>query len=393
MKLKIGLFNDSFPPVIDGVASCVCNYARVLSQHHADVTVVTPSYPNVTDPYPFPVVRYPSVNLGKRVGYRMGIPYLRRIVKYLREKEFDLIHVHSPFVSSLLASSVTGRSHSIPVVLTYHTKFEIDIKKRAPTLPLQRTMEKAVLHNLKRADEIWAVSNGAAESMRYLGYNGPYAVMENGTDFPRGRAPEEAQAALREKLGLSRDVLTFLFVGRMMWYKNVRLILDALALLHRDGLSFQMIFVGDGNDRADVMAYAESLGILHRTRFPGAVRDRELVRTYFSLADLFLFPSTYDTTGLVVKEAAACACPSMLVRGSCAAEGVTDGRNGFLCAESAGGCARVIKEAVKNREALAAAGEAACREIYVSWEEAAQKAYLRYEQIVAARRNKKLWKG
>ena len=65
---------------------------------------------------------------------------------------------------------------------------------------------------------------------------------------------------------------------------------------------------------------------------------------------------------------------------------------GVLCA-GAGYAATVSGRDWPRLQALAAAGEAACREIYVSWEEAAQKAYLRYEQIVAARRNKKLWKG
>ena len=57
-KLNIGLFNDSFPPTIDGVAQTVKNYATVLQQNHCNVTVVTPEYKGVEDRYPFEVFRW-----------------------------------------------------------------------------------------------------------------------------------------------------------------------------------------------------------------------------------------------------------------------------------------------------------------------------------------------
>lgn len=64
-KLNIGLFNDSFPPTIDGVAQTVKNYATVLQQNHCNVTVVTPEYKGVEDRYPFEVFRYQSVPLDR----------------------------------------------------------------------------------------------------------------------------------------------------------------------------------------------------------------------------------------------------------------------------------------------------------------------------------------
>ena len=48
-KLNVCLMNDSFPPVIDGVANAVVNYANVISSQLGNATVVTPAYPNVVD--------------------------------------------------------------------------------------------------------------------------------------------------------------------------------------------------------------------------------------------------------------------------------------------------------------------------------------------------------
>ena len=95
-------------------------------------------------------------------------------------------------------------------------------------------------------------------------------------------------------------------------------------------MKYKAFFVGDGADRPDIEAYADEIGIKDHVIFTGAFPDREKIRAFFSRADLLLFPSTYDTSGLVVKEAAACGCASTLIAGSCAAEGVIDGVSGLL---------------------------------------------------------------
>ena len=128
-RLKIGLFNDSFPPTIDGVAQAVKNYAAVLHDKHCDVTVVTPDYKDVQDDYPFEVFRYRSLRADKRIGYRVGNPFDPKTLIKLRTKRFDLMHIHSPFASSVLVSNINHRP-KVPVVLTYHTKFDVDIAKR-----------------------------------------------------------------------------------------------------------------------------------------------------------------------------------------------------------------------------------------------------------------------
>lgn len=69
--------------------------------------------------------------------------------------------------------------------------------------------------------------------------------------------------------------------------------------------------------------------------FVGALRDREAIRAWYTRGDLLLFPSTFDTNGLVVREAAACGLGSLLIRGSCAAEGIQDGETGILVEETA----------------------------------------------------------
>ncbi len=380
-EFSVGLFNDSFPPLIDGVAQTVKNYAEHLCRKDCAVTVVTPDYRGVTDQYDFDVFRYPSVPTGALIGYRMGVPFGPETLLKLRSKKFDIMHIHSPFVSSVLAGNINLRG-KIPTVLTYHTKFDVDLEKRITNTAFRKLAVDFVLHNVNAVDEVWVVTSGCGEALRNIGYEGTYRVMENGTDFPKGLATPEQIADLREQYQVYEDVPVFLFVGRMMWYKNIRLILDSLNLLRQEGLMFRAFFIGDGYDLPDIERYAYDLNLSDCVAFTGPIRDRTCLRTFYSICDLFLFPSTYDTCGIVVKEAAACDCPSLLLRGSCAAEGVIHKVSGFLADETPRSCADTIAAAISNKLLLKAVGVQAGKDLYLTWEEAVNRAHTRYREIL-----------
>ncbi len=117
------------------------------------------------------------------------------------------------------------------------------------------------------------------------------------------------------------------------------------------------------------------------------MHDRETVRAWYCRADLLLFPSTFDTNGLVVREAAACGLASVLVRGSCAAEGVTDGRNGILIDENAESLAAALSADGMGVETFRAVGQNAAEELYLSWADSVSNAAERY-QIILERRQR-----
>lgn len=388
-KLNVCLLNDSFPPVIDGVANAVLNYAKIIERGRGHAVVGTPYYPNAADEYPFPVVRYRSVDTTKLVGYRAGYPFSASALKQLEEERIDIIHSHCPIMSTLLARTLRKTAEA-PIILTYHTKFDIDIARDIHPVVLQTTAIKMIVKNIEACDEVWVVSEGAGENLQSLGYEGDYHVMENGVDFPKGAASETVCQALRQEYGLRPETPVFLFVGRMMWYKGIRLIADALDRLKQEGLDFQMLFVGDGMDKEEIEACVCEYGLGERCFFTGAIRDREKLRGFFSLADLFLFPSTFDTNGIVVREAAACGLASVLIAGSCAAEGVTDGRNGFLTEENASALAACLRSRLADIEGCHRVGAHAMEELYLSWDEAVARAYERY-QIVLDRCRKTGW--
>ena len=379
---SVCLLNDSFPPLIDGVENAVVNYAKCMTESGISATVATPSYPGADDEsFEFPVIRYSSLNTTRKFGYRLGYPFGRKAVNAIKASNPLLLHSHCPFSSTLLARMVQQEVDA-PIVFTYHTKFDIEINKAVEMNFLRKTAKKFLVDNISACDEVWVVSKGAGDNLKSLGYQGDCVVMENGVDLKKGLASPELVAELRQKHALPADVPVFLFVGRLMWYKGARIILDGLKMIAKDGKDFRMVFVGDSVERPEIEQYAKTLGIQEKCIFVGAVHNRDIIRGYFTLSDLFLFPSSFDTNGIVVREAAACGKASVLLRESCASEGIEDGKTGLLIEETGESMAKCLSFACENSEKLKVLGQTAMDEIYISWEDAVEKATKRYELVV-----------
>ena len=383
MKLKVGLLNDSFPPIIDGVAAATKAYADNIHNKLGEAVVIVPKYPHVTDDYDYKVYRYHSVPSDKMIGYRAGNPFSPKIVSEIRDEKLDILHVHCPFASGTMARVLcSAKRCRVPKVFTYHTKFNTDIKTRVKFKQIQRIAHRFVLSNINHMDEVWVVSEKTAEDLREFGYKGEYRVMRNGTDFKKGKATNEQINEIDRVFRLQPDESVFIFVGRMMWYKNVKIILDSLKIIKEKRHKFRMFFIGDGRDRGAIEKYAEQCDLKNEAVFLGEICDREKLRAFYSRSDLLIFPSTCDTCGLVVMEAAACDCPSLLVRDSCAAETITENVDGYLCEENAESCAEAIISAISDPEKLKQTGINASETVYYPWDKAVKESYKRYEEIL-----------
>lgn len=403
--MNICLLNDSFPPVIDGVANVVMNYGSVITKElDSNVVVGTPRYPNADyTGYPYKVVAYPSFDTTDFVkGYRTGYPLSIREIAQMAETKPDIIHTHCPATSTIMGR-ILRRETGAPLIFTYHTKFDVDIARAVGDGFLKKETIKTMVNNIEACDDVWVVSEGAGENLRSLGFQGQYRVMPNGVDFPRGRASEEAVKELQKTYDIPENIPLFLFVGRLMKYKGLPIIVDAMKLLTRKGIDYRMVFVGGGADAKEMQNKVEDLGIsldvyeedsadeaFHidgasgsagKVIFTGPIHDREKLRAWNTRADLFLFPSTYDTNGIVVREAAACGLASVLIKGSCAAEGITHGRNGYTIEENAESMASLLEQISGDLDHIHQVGQNAMDEIYISWDQAVRLAFDRYKEV------------
>ncbi len=401
--MNICLLNDSFPPVIDGVANVVMNYGRILTGNlGANVIVGTPRYPGQDyEGYPYKVVAYKSLDTTDFIaGYRTGNPLAMREIGQMAEFAPDIIHTHCPASSTIMARILQNETGA-PIVFTYHTKFDVDIARAVGEGFLKNETIKAMISNISACDEVWVVSRGAGENLKSLGYEGEYRVVSNGVDFPKGRVDSDKVAEATKKYDVPKEIPLFLFVGRIMKYKGLPLIVDALKVLSDKGIDFRMVFVGGGADASEIQEKIKEYGIAldvadengeithfdgrgnaaGKVIFTGPEHDREKLRAWNTRADLFLFPSVYDTNGIVVREAAACGLASVLIKDSCAAEGITHKRNGYIIDDDPLAMAQLLEEIAANTDNAHNVGQHAMDEIYISWDDSVKDAYRRYGEI------------
>ena len=381
-KLKVAIGTDAFPPTTDGISNVAQSYANIINKSLGEAVVITPKNPNQRDyRYDYQIYRYKSWYIPSKEGYSVGWPFKEELHQAIVDMNFDLLHSHAPLATSYYFRRVVEKK-KIPVVLTYHTKYEYDVDKRVPTKPGKDFAYHFLRNNINAADEVWVTSEGTVSSLRKIGYQGDYIVMPNGCDLPIMNVSQSDIAMIKRKHSVPENVPILLYCGRMIWYKNIQLILDACAKLKKDSKDFRLIMLGFGADEGAIKRYISKAGIKDRVIWTGQILDRQEIQGYYGISDLLLFPSVFDTNGLVVREAAACATPSLLVRGSCAAEGITDGETGFLCMESAHSIAATLEKIIDNKPLLKAVGQKAQTDIYISWEDAVKKAYDRYHVVI-----------
>lgn len=224
-------------------------------------------------------------------------------------------------------------------------------------------------------------------ALKEYGFTGNVVVMENGCDM---EVPDTETYQELRKQGFSfihmqnTDVPVLLYVGQHKIEKNLMLILDSLKLLKERGVEFKMIFVGIGPDKGMFEQTVEKYGLSGNVDFLGRITDRVQLQYLYSCATLFLFPSLYDTSCLVMREAAAFQLPLLYIAGSCTAEPIQDGQNGFLAANAANSYADKIQWVCEHPDGKARAGQGALKTLYRSWSMVVQEVDARYRAIIAA---------
>lgn len=376
----IGIFNDSFPPIMDGVSLTTQNYAHWLNQKNQSVCVITPKAPDYSDNEPYPVYRYTSIPILMRKPYRFGMPDLDFSYKTaINNVEFGLVHAHCPFSSGKEALRI-ARKQKIPLVATFHSKYRDDFEQSIKNKFLARQMTHEIIRFFDKADEVWIPQAAVEETIREYGFKGKVQVVENGNDFATTEPIGPIKKTAREKLGLKTDELMFLFVGQHIWEKNTRLIVESLAEVKE--LPFRMFFVGTGYAKSDLQELTEKLGLQEKLKFMGVITGRNELRDYYAAADLFLFPSLYDNAPLVIREAGAMETPSILVSGSTSAENIRDNFNGFLIENSVESMSSRLRELIQDKNLLLTVGQNASRTIARSWESVTEEVLDRYTHLI-----------
>ena len=131
---------------------------------------------------------------------------------------------------------------------------------------------------------------------------------------------------LRDELKIPEKAVVILSVGDLIVRKNQKTVIKAMGMLHRNDLF--LVLCGQGPLMKAYVEMAQSFGIYNNIRFVGYRKD---IRTFYKMADLFVFPSYQEGLSVAAMEAMASSLPLVLsnIRGN--VDLISDGEGGFLC--------------------------------------------------------------
>lgn len=385
-KIVAGEFSEAYPPLMDGVGQVVKNYERILRDEYGYNVYVVTTYDSKTgipDTDNHAIIRFP-MHVIKRLG-AYGITVMKRdIKKKAAGIDYDIIHTHSPFSIGSLGRRIAKKKH-IPHVTTFHSQFKKDVLEFTHINVLADIVTKYLVHHYNTADAVIAPNHRSAEVLHSYGYKGDVTIIENATDMeiPTPEQEHRNQMHALSLLGLEKKTRpVLLFVGQHSDKKNIPLIIESLRILKDKGIDFQMVFVGGGEDKEKYVKMVAEYNLQDNVIFYGITRDREDMSALYSLADLFLFPSLYDVSCLVKREAAAHSVPCMFVE-SVTSEGVEDKFNGFISKPDASSYAEYIEKILSDDNLRRTVGETARQTLYRSFYDAAKEIDELYRKLIS----------
>ena len=249
----------------------------------------------------------------------------RAVARLLNDISPDVVAVPGWPSAGALAAISWCNLHRKPVVLMSASQFRDATRWRATEYIKRRIVRQcsaALTGGSNQSDYIYRL--GLPSECIFEGYD----VVDN-QHFADGANSARSDARqLRSRLGLPEKY--FLAVSRFVAKKNVNQLLRAYAK-YRDNVSapWQLVLVGDGPLRPQVLGEISRLGLSDNVVLPGFIQYPQLPLCY-GLARAFVHASSAEQWGLVVNEAMASGLPVIVSdRCGCATDLVQDGRNGF----------------------------------------------------------------
>jgi len=247
------------------------------------------------------------------------------VIRFLRERSVDMIELQTPGPVSILCllaakfSGIRTLSHYRTDIITY-SKLLVSSKLAVWSI---NTVTKLVTH---WAGPVIVPSQAYADKVRQIGVR-PERIFKlpRGVDFQNFHPDKAANGAWQE-LGLPKEGIKLLYVGRISKEKNLELLADAFPGLAGRRKDLSLTIVGEGPYRKEMEARLAGVPGVH---FTGVVHGEKLAGLFAS-ADIMVFPSLTDTFGNSVVEALASGVPCVTSNEGGPREIIVDGECGLI---------------------------------------------------------------
>lgn len=291
-RLNVLQVNKLYYPFTGGVERVVQQIAEGLSsQTNMKVLVCNEHRQNITE-------QINGVKVHRSGSFYMlgNMPLSFRFIRDVKKvsKKFDIIHLHMPFPlgdAALLLSGYKGK-----IVVWWHS----DIVRQKKLMLLYRPLMERFL---KRADVIITATQGHIDGSAYLApYKDKCVIIPFGVDPEIEAKADEwlAQKISKDSVKEQNRCIRFLFVGRLIYYKGCKVLLEAFCQVS----NAELIIVGDGVLEKELKELANQYLVSDKIKFVGNIGKEELER-HFAECDVFVLPSIArsEAFGLVQIEA------------------------------------------------------------------------------------------
>jgi glycosyltransferase involved in cell wall biosynthesis len=308
--LRVLFISDVYFPRVNGVSTSIRTFREDLARCGVETTLVAPEYGVPNDDDDPNIVRVSGASVpGDPEDRRMRWGALKRALRSLPGNDFDLIHIHTPFVAHY-AGVWYAKRIGVPCMATYHTFFEEYLHHYLPILP--RPIGRFIARHFTRSQcrdvrGLIAPSEPMREVLRAYGVATPIHVLPTGLPADRFLAGQPAR--FRELVGLPPDRPLVTYVGRVAHEKNIEFLVNVFARVRAQIPKAMFIIAGEGPAREPLRQLVARMGLADDVRFVGYLDRNTSLLDCYAAANVFVFASRTETQGLVLLEAMAQGTP------------------------------------------------------------------------------------
>ena len=315
--MRIGLFTDTFPPEINGVANSTAILRNVLEEHGHTVFVVCTGLNrgNVWEENGR-VLRISGVELPFLYGYVMASPFHRKLIQTIAGLKLDIIHVQTEFGVGMFAHAC-AKKLGIPMVNTYHTTWEDYTHYFNPMhlRTVEKTGRRGIAYFSKKitdaVQEIITPSSKTKSLLESYGIRKPINIIPTGLDLKKFSADlrtPEARLAKRRELGYEEKDRILIYVGRLAEEKGLDMVIRGVEKAVSDGVDIKLLIVGGGPDLERLQELVKKDRLEHFVQLTGPMPS-DTVPAVYACADAFISASLSETQGMTFIEALASGIP------------------------------------------------------------------------------------
>ena len=308
--MRVLFVSDVYFPRVNGVSTSIRTFRGDLAHLGVETVLVAPEYPGQAPATEPDMIRIPGARVpGDPEDRRMRWGRLDQVLQGLSADDFDLVHIHTPFVAHY-AGVRYARRRGIPCLATYHTFFEEYLHHYVPSLP--RRIGRGLARAFTRAQcadvrALVAPSEPLRQVLHEYGVKTPVHVIPTGLPADRFRLGDGRR--FRALAGLPPDRPLVTYIGRVAHEKNIEFLVRSFAQVRKTVPGALLVIAGEGPARETLRRRVAALGLAADVHFAGYLeRDTALLDCYAAAA-VFVFASRTETQGLVLLEAMAQGTP------------------------------------------------------------------------------------